>query len=133
VASAASKPPKFALIRKIALSFPQAQEVTYKGTPWFNIGTKTFALCATDNRWIFKLPHHQEMMLFDTRPEIFAPMRAGRLLWSYVEVERLDTAELRDLLEAAWRMVAPKALQKAYDTGRAPSGTRRAMREPERR
>jgi hypothetical protein len=132
VASAA-KPPKLALIRKIALSFPQTQEVTYKGTPWFNIGTKSFALApGKDNRWIFKLPQHQQMMLFDTRPETFAPMRAGRLLWSFVVVENLDNAELRDLLEAAWRMIAPKRLQKAYDEGRG-AQPRRAMREPERR
>lgn len=133
MANAASKPPKLATIRKIALSFPATQEITYKGTPWFNIGTKTFALCSgKDNRWIFKLPHPQQMMLFDARPETFAPMRAGRLLWSYVEVDDLDTAELRDLLEAAWRMIAPRKLQKAYDD-LAPSSTRRAMREPERR
>ncbi len=135
MASAASKPPKLALIRKIALSFPKTQEVTYKGTPWFNIGTKSFALCSgKGNRWIFKLPHHQEMMLFDTRPETFAPMRAGKLLWCFVEVEHLDNAELHDLLEAAWRMIAPKKLQKAYDEARGVQpGTRRAMREPLRR
>jgi hypothetical protein len=54
------------------------------------------------------------MMLFEVRPEVFSPMRAGRLLWSYVDVEKLDTAELKDLLEAAWRMVTPKHIQRQY-------------------
>ena len=102
--------PKLAAIRKIALGFPGASEVIYKGWPWFNVGKKTFALY-NGERWIFKLPMAQQMMLFDTRPDAFAPMRAGKLLWSFVRVEDLDAAELRDLLEGSWRVVAPKKLQ----------------------
>jgi hypothetical protein len=41
-------------------------------------------------------------------------MIAGKLRWSFVKVENLDAAELRDLLEAAWRVVAPKKLQAQY-------------------
>jgi hypothetical protein len=117
VASPAKSPPKLALIRKIALSFPQAWENEFYGAPWFQIGKSSFALWSPrDREWIFKLPHAQEMMLFDARPETFRPMRAGRLLWSFVKVENLDTAELRDLLEAAWRMVAPKKLQATFQS-----------------
>jgi hypothetical protein len=111
----AQKAPKLAQIRKIALGFPGAHEVPDHVWPWFNVGKKTFALYHTDrDRWILKLPHPQQMMLFDARPEIFAPMRAGRMVWSYVRVEHLDAAELKDLLTAAWRMVAPKKLQAQY-------------------
>jgi len=118
VASAASRPlklaPKLAAIRRIALSFPGTSELSHGGS-WFNVGTKTFALYwAKDGRWIFKLPAHQQMMLFDARPETFSPMRAGRMVWSYVEVGHLDAAELKDLLAAAWRTVAPKKLQATY-------------------
>jgi hypothetical protein len=108
----AQKAPKLAQIRKIALG---AHEVPDHVWPWFNVGKKTFALYhAARNRWIFKLPMAQQMMLFDTRPETFEPMRAGKLLWSYVRVEDLDTKELRDLLTGAWRVVAPKKLQAQY-------------------
>jgi hypothetical protein len=107
--------PKLAAIRKIALAFPGAQELHTNWGPWFNVGTKSFALYAVkEGRWIFKLPQHQQMMLFDARPETFSPMRAGRMVWSYVEVGDLDTAELKDLLTAGWRMVAPKKLQAIY-------------------
>jgi len=109
-------PPWLARIRKIALSFPQAVEIDYRGMPWFQIGKSAFALYSfKDRSWIFKLPQHQQMMLFDTRPETFRVMVAGKLRWSFVAVENLDDAELRDLLEAAWRMIAPKKLQKEYD------------------
>jgi hypothetical protein len=109
-----AKPPKYATLKKIALSLPGAEEVWFHGHPWFNIGSKSFALF-WQGQWIFKLPHHQEMMLFDTRPETFSPMRSGRMLWCFVVVENLDSAELKDLLLAAWRMVTPKKVQKQYD------------------
>ncbi len=112
----AAPPPKYAAIRKIALALPGAQEVVDRHGHWFNIGTKSFALYGMPGvRWVFKLPIAQQMMLFDARPDTFAPMRAGRLLWSYVAVENLDAAELKDLLVAAWRVVAPKKLQAGYD------------------
>ncbi len=113
------KPVKYAAIRKIALSFPGTQEIVAFGVPWFNIGTKSFALYdSRTGRWIFKLPQHQQMMLFDARPETFAPMRAGRMVWSYVEVGHLDAAELKDLLLAAWRTIASKKLQSGQPSTR---------------
>lgn len=106
-------PPRLAAIRKIARGFPEAREIEDRMGLWFNVGKKSFALF-NGERWIFKLPMAQQMMLFDTRPGTFQPMQAGRLLWSFVRVEDLDAAELRDLLFAAWRVVAPKTLQAQY-------------------
>ena len=131
------KPPKYAAIKSIALGFPGAHEVIWHGCPWFIVGKKTFALYSdTDKSWIFKLPHHQQMMLFDARPESFRPMIAGRMIWSFVRIEDLDRVEMRDLLEAAWRMVAPKKLQRAPNAeiaGPHPSrGSRRATPSPAR-
>jgi hypothetical protein len=108
----AAKAPKLGQIRKLALGLPGAHEVPDHVWPWFNVGKKTFAFYHADrSRWILKLPMAQQMMLFDTRPETFTPMRAGKLLWSFVKVEDLDAQELRDLLKAAWTVVAPKKLQ----------------------
>jgi hypothetical protein len=135
VVSPKIKPPKYASIKSIALGFPDAHEVVWRGWPWFNVGKKTFALYSDkDKSWIFKLPHHQQMMLFDARPETFRPMIAGRLIWSFVRVEDLDRAELRDLLEAAWRVVAPKRVQRNSEiTAPHPSrGSRRATPSPAR-
>jgi hypothetical protein len=107
---------KGAFVRRVALSLPGAQETDYKG-PRLAVANKAFIHgWAAEARWMFKLPHHQEMMLFDARPETFAPMRAGPMLWSYVRVEDLDAGELRHLIVAAWRMVAPKRLSRGIDT-----------------
>ena len=60
-----------------------------------------------------KLPHYQQMMLFDSRPETFAPMRSGRMLWSYVKFENLADGELADLLMQSWRTAALQKLAAA--------------------
>lgn len=109
------KPPKEAFIRRVALSLPGASETFYKG-PRFGVGKKAFVHgWLGEKLWLFKLPHHQEMMLFDTRPDTFTPMRSGAMLWCYADVAHLDADELRDLIVAAWRTVAPKKLRQARD------------------
>ena len=108
-----SKPPKYAAIKKIALALPGAHEVLYGGH-WFNVGKKTFVLFGdNEQRWVFRLPKELELMLFETRPETFSPMIAGRLFWSFVEVGNLETAELKHLITTAWRCIAPKKLQQS--------------------
>jgi hypothetical protein len=112
----AAKPPKYATLKKIALGFPGAQEIWFHGDPWFNVGSKSFALYwSPAGQWVFKLPKPQQMMLFDARPETFTPMRAGRMVWSFVAVDKLDAAELKSLLTGAWKMVVTKKAAKAYD------------------
>ena len=109
------KPPKYAVIKRLALALPGAHEEADRLGTWFNIGRKTFVLFSDSaQRWIFKLPHDQLHMLFDTRPETFAPMRSGAMLWAYVRVEDLSPAELRDYITAAWRTIVPKKVAREY-------------------
>jgi hypothetical protein len=111
-------PPKYAAIKRIALALPETREIEDRLGLWFNIGKKTFVLFSTQvDRWIFRLPHHQIMMLIETRPGTFAPMRAGALFWVYADVDDLDAAELRDYVTAAWRYTVPKKILKAHLTG----------------
>jgi hypothetical protein len=44
--------------------------VTYKGSPWFNVGRKSFALVWND-RVVLKLDTAHQELLFEIRPEIF--------------------------------------------------------------
>lgn len=105
------KPPKYAALKRLALSLPGTSEQGHRHGPWFVVGKKVFALYwDKEELWILKLPSHQVMMLIEVRPEVFKPMKSGSMLWIYVDVERLDSAELRDYLTAAWRTVAPKKI-----------------------
>jgi hypothetical protein len=111
--SRAKQPPKYALLKRLALALPGTSEEFSRGF-WFNVGSKTFVcFWIAEERWIMKLPKDRQMELFEVRPETFAPMTHGRLRWSYVKVEDLSAAELRDLITDAWRTVATRKLQSA--------------------
>ncbi|MEI9996590.1 MAG: hypothetical protein WDM91_18475 [Rhizomicrobium sp.] len=108
------KPPKYALMQRLALALPGTQEIQDRHGTWFNIGSKTFALHGMrSDRWILRLPKEQVTMLVEAAPETFSPMRSGALLWAYVDVTKLGAGELRGYVEAAWRYTAPKKLQAA--------------------
>jgi hypothetical protein len=71
----AAEPPKLKHIRRVALSMPAVEEHPDKHGPSFRVNGKTFALYwLPEARWILRLPHFQEMMLFEARPETFAPI-----------------------------------------------------------
>ena len=109
------KPPKYAAIKRLALTLPGVSEQGHRHGPWFVVGKKAFALYwDKEERWILKLPKHQVMMLIEVRPEVFSPMKSGSMLWIYVDVEKLDRAELRDYLTAAWRSVVPKKISQQF-------------------
>jgi hypothetical protein len=100
-------------LREIALILPGAYEDRRRGGPAFRVNGRKFALWwAEGGRAILKLsPPHQER-LFELRPETFEPCPVGRVNWSFVDLEALDLAELRDLVVEAWATVAPRRVSR---------------------
>jgi hypothetical protein len=92
---------------------PGAEEITYRDNPWFNVGSKTFAL-GQGGRTILKLEKPHQEFLFEVRPETFRKFTFGPNVWSYVELDHLDEAELADLIREAWAMVVPKKVSRPY-------------------
>jgi hypothetical protein len=113
-------------IRRAALAMPGAREVEWYGAPGFNVGKKTFVCRWGRDRqeWIFKLPKPQQELLFEARPDVFAPFRAGAMLWSYVDIAVLTRAEAKHYVEQAWTTIAPKKDVKAWPEGPPPSPKR---------
>ena len=101
-------------IRAVALSLPGAWENEWYGQPCFQVGRKGFVQGHL-GRVIMKLEKHHQELLFEARPEIFKPMIAGALRWSWVEIEDLDAEEIGDLVREAWRQIVPKKVSCAYD------------------
>src|ERR1700733_3874418 len=100
-------------LRRIALSLPETYEQDHFGGPSFRVAKKIFASCSPGrNRATLKLDRDQQMILFDVRPDTFSPAVWGALVWTYVELDRIEDGELEDLLKRAWQQVAPKALLK---------------------
>jgi hypothetical protein len=100
-------------LRRVSLALPGAEEVVYKGDPWFNVGKKTFALF-TRGRAILKLDRGHQELLFEVRPETFEKCPVATVYWSWVELGHLDEAELGELVLEAWSQIVPKKVSRAY-------------------
>lgn len=107
-------------IRKAALALPGAVELNDHGGNWFNVGSKTFVLYGfPSRRWIFKLPKPRQDLLFEARPDVFQPYRAGGMLWSYVDIAKLAHADVADFVTDAWTTIVPRSVAQAYLAGRS--------------
>ena len=107
-------------VRKVALALPGAVELESHGGSWFNVGKKTFVLYGfPTRRWIFKLPKPRQELLFEARPDVFQPYRAGAIVWSYVDITQLSRAEVADFVIDAWATIVPRKVSQAYLSGRA--------------
>jgi hypothetical protein len=108
-------------IRKAALALPGAAEVEWYGQPGFNVGKKTFVCCwGAERRWIFKLPRAHQDLLFEVRPDVFQPFRAGAMIWAYVDLKALTAKEARLLAIEAWSTIVPKKISRPYLAVHAP-------------
>jgi hypothetical protein len=106
------RPPKYELVKTIALSFPDVREEGHRHGPWFNIGKRVFALYwGRSESWMIRLPPDHILMLVAVGQGIFRPMRNGSPFWIYINVEAMDAKMIRDYLGAAWKHTAPKKLQ----------------------
>ncbi len=106
---------RLAHIRKAALVLPDAEEIESPGGAWFNVGKKTFVFFwKPHDRWIFKLPKPRQELLFEARPDVFQPYRAGAMRWSYVDMEALEPIEVPSLVTDAWTTIVSKKAARSY-------------------
>ncbi|HMC93691.1 MAG TPA: MmcQ/YjbR family DNA-binding protein [Polyangia bacterium] len=104
-------------IRAVALTLPGAWENEWYGQPSFQVGSKGFVQ-GFRGRTIMKLDRHHQELLFEARPDVFTPMIAGALRWSWVEIDALDADEIADLVREAWTCIVPKKVSRAYAAAR---------------
>jgi hypothetical protein len=109
-------------IRIAALALPGAHESDMLGEPAFKVGRKGF-VHAWRGRVLMKLERYHQEFLFEARPEVFTPMNAGAMRWSWVEIEPLDREEIESLVREAWTCIVPKKTSRAY-FGDAAAATR---------
>ena len=95
------------------MSLPEAEEIlTWETDVTFRIRSKIFAMGGdgADHASIKATPLVQADLV-DRDPKTFAPAAyVGRFGWIYVDLDRIDDAELERLIRQAWRMTAPKRL-----------------------
>jgi len=96
--------------RRIALSMPEAEELTGLGYPNFCAGRNSFATIE-DSTAMLRLTRDQQATFVATAPEMFAPASSGwgRLGRTIVRLEAADEATLRVAVATAWRNVTRAA------------------------
>lgn len=108
-------------MRKLALSLPEAEEKSHFEQPDFRVRNKIFAGLSPDGkRGTLKLSPEAQAMLLEARPGVFSPAAGawGRKGWTHVELSKALLPELKELLNEAWALVAPKRLLAQHSQGK---------------
>lgn len=105
--------------RRWALSFPEATEEPHFEMSSFRVGGKIFATVPADEE-------HLHVFLDEGEARAAVPGSPGacselwwgkRLTGVRLDLAEADPAQVRELLEDAWRRRAPKRVAAAYDAG----------------
>jgi hypothetical protein len=117
-----------AQLRKIALSFPEANEKPSYGKPSFFVAKKFFTRYRKeDNSLVFivaDMPTRDMMLELDPKT-YFITDHYKDYPSVLVRMERITPEELKLMLERRWRQIAPKKLVKEKDE----SGTKLASKK----
>jgi len=98
-------------IRATALTLAGVRESDMQGEPAFKVGRKGF-VHAWRGGVFMKLDPHRQELLFEARPDVFKPMNAGAMRWSWVQIEALDAGEMAELVREAWTQIVPKRVSR---------------------
>jgi hypothetical protein len=98
--------------RRIALSFPQAEESSHMGSPDFRVGGRIFATLASEKRGYGNLmltPELQAQFVADA-PGIFLPIPGGwgRMGSTHIVLAAANEETLHDALQTAYRLRVQK-------------------------
>jgi hypothetical protein len=108
-----------ATARRIALSMPEAEQKRHHGHPDFRVKNKIFAtLWPKENRAVLKLSLGDQHNLVESSPRIFSKNAWSHQGWTNVHLKEISEKLFRDLVERAWRNVAPKRLVPKHATER---------------
>ena len=111
------------------MTLPRTTEGLVAGRVKFRVGRIVYLSFSRDETVMgFAFPKEERDWLVGGTPEKFMqPSRADlRYHWVLVRLAAIDETEMRELVVDAWRMVVPKRLAAAHDTGNAledPLGT----------
>ncbi|MDX6686122.1 MAG: hypothetical protein QOF86_2250 [Baekduia sp.] len=102
-------------LRTVALALPEAVEADHFGRPSFRVRGKIFVTVHEDGQGVnLKLPRDEHEALVASRPDVFGTVTWGQLIRTSVRLEVADPEELAELVQEAWRAVAPKRVVWAF-------------------
>jgi hypothetical protein len=106
-------------VRKLALALPEVEEGMSYGTAAFRVRGKLFARLHQDgDSVVVRIDRGERAMRLRADPEAFyITDHYVNYPWMLVRMAAVRRADLRDLLEEAWRLSAPQRLVVAFDKG----------------
>jgi hypothetical protein len=120
--------------RRIALSFPGAEEGSHMGAVDFRVGGRIFATLASVKQGFGNLmltPEHQQAFVQD-QPDIFLPIHGGwgRNGATHIRLAAANEDVLTGALRTAWKLRMEKNLSAGKK--KSPSVQQRAVPKPKR-
>ena len=105
-------------IREIALSLPEVEEVE-GDRPWFRVRGKGFAWKSRErdgDTLAIRVDRDEKPLMLEGRPDLYfeTPHYVGYPA-VLVHLEAIDVEELRERIEEAWLIQAPKSLAKQLE------------------
>ena len=106
-------------VSEVARTLPRATEAFVRGRVKFRVGSIVFLSFSKDGKTMgFGFPKDWRAALVENEPEKFSlPSESDmRFHWVHARLEAIDAEEMRDLVENAWALCAPKFLVEEYAT-----------------
>ena len=110
----------FEHVRLAAQAFPGVEDSTSYGTPALKVRGKLLArLHQSGECLVLRVDLLDREILLQSDSQVFyITDHYQDYPWVLVRFSAVDTSALPDLIERAWRLVAPKSLVAKYDAGR---------------
>lgn len=105
--------------RRIALSFPGAEEGSHMGHADFRVGGRIFATLASQHQGYgnLRLTLEQQAAFVEELPEVFLPIPGGwgRMGMTHIRFEQASEDVLRGALQAAWKLRVDRSAKAAKE------------------
>jgi hypothetical protein len=109
----------FEQVRLVAQAFPGIEDSTSYGTPAIKVRGKLLARVHQSGEcFVLRTDLLDREILLQSDPNVFFITDHYRgYPWILVRFSAVDPSVLPDLIERAWRLVAPRTLTAKYDSG----------------
>ena len=100
-------------VRTLALSLPRSYEALVRDRVKFRVGRLVYLAFSRDETMMgFAFPKEEREALVAAEPDKFMMPKPSdlRYNWVVVRLSAIDDAEMREIVQEAWRMVVPKSV-----------------------
>jgi hypothetical protein len=105
-----------ARFRTLARALPGTEERDHLGSPSFRVASKIYAQLANgESAGLVKMALDAQAARVSAEPRRFwLPAHWSRYGWTYVRLGDTAAAEMGELLEVSWSLIAPKRMVRAF-------------------